>query len=125
MDSFAWEPGNGEVVRCSRHPEEVIGLPAQAIGGSTPTRMGRMQRRKLDKRKNPAWNRIGSKPGMVSAYQWAMGCLTIPVSRSFGGRDALPTQCFALFTTSEFAWFFIAFLQLQAFEKAIILNLFL
>ena len=62
---------------------------------------------------------------MVTACQGALGCLTIPVSCSFGGRDALPTQCFALFATSEFAWFFIAFLQLQAFEKAIILNLFL
>jgi hypothetical protein len=48
--------------------------------------------------------------------------LTIPVAGSFGGRNALPTQCFALFATSEFAWFFVAFLKLQAFEKAIVLN---
>jgi hypothetical protein len=125
MDSFACEPGVGEVARCSRHPEVVIGFIAQTSGGPAMMWMGRIQKRKMGKRKNPAWNRVGSRPGMVSAYQWEMGCLTIPVSRSFGGRDALPTQCFALFATSEFAWLFIAFLQLQAFEKAVILDLFL
>jgi hypothetical protein len=79
----------------------------------------------LAKRKNPAWDQVGSKPGERILIQWGanVDCrLAKSVAGSFGGCDALPTQCFALFATSKFAWFFIAFLKLQAFEKAIVLN---
>jgi hypothetical protein len=50
--------------------------------------------------------------------------LTISETGSFGRRNTLPAKCFALFPTPEFAWFFVAFLKLQALEKTVILDLF-
>jgi hypothetical protein len=42
-----------------------------------------------------------------------------------GGGDALSTQGFAFFATTVLTRFLIAFLKLQPFEQAVILNFFL
>lgn len=79
------------------------------------------------KRKHPAWDRFGSKPGVLSFFpigacaQYRVP-LTISIAGPFRGCNTLPAQCFALFATSEFAWFLVAFFKLQAFEKAVVLN---
>ena len=42
-----------------------------------------------------------------------------------GGSNPLSSQSFALFTTTKFTWFFIAFFQFQTLKKAVVLNFFL
>jgi len=60
-------------------------------------------------------NSAGSKSAAAS--------LSVSVAVA-GSRDALAPQGFALLAAPVFARFFVTFLQLQPFKKAVILNLF-
>jgi hypothetical protein len=49
----------------------------------------------------------------------------LTISPASGNGNALSPKRFAFFATTKLTRFFIAFFQLQAFEKAIVLNFFL
>lgn len=68
--------------------------------------------------KNPA--KVINLAGFVLIVEVILSSLS-----GLGGSNPLSSQSFALFTTTKFARFFIAFFQFQAFKKAVVLNLFL